>query len=234
MKKIVLALIMSCGIFSMVSADIGVKVGVSAQVGSMEGKGSETNRTNSTTRTSENKEALFATAGIFIEKDLAFLPGRLGEIGSRVSLGYDNIANDLDFGSATNNRRVATLGAAGAAVLATEHKLSAKVTGMETIYATININDWLYVKAGEVTVDFDATFVGSATSSYKKGHELDGTVVGFGVEKISDNGMFFRLEYNDYNIDGKSVQNGGTDSVFTAKLHDITGQTGRIAIGKAF
>ena len=51
---------------------------------------------------------------------------------------------------------------------------------------------------------------------------------------MSDNGMFFRLEYNDYDIDGKSVANSGTDSKFTATLNDVTGSTGRVSIGKAF
>ena len=30
-----------------------------------------------------------------------------------------------------------------------------KVTGFETLYATLNVTDWLYVKAGAVTVDVD-------------------------------------------------------------------------------
>ena len=77
-------------------------------------------------------------------------------------------------------------------------------------------------------------FTGSATSSYPTSHSLDGTVVGFGVEKSSDNGMFFRLEYNDYSIDGKSIVNAGADSKFTATLNDVSGSTGRVSIGKAF
>ena len=236
MKKLVMSLLMTFGIFTMVSADIGLKVGVSAQIGSMETSGSEKNRTTGEVNKSNGgkaEEALFGTAGYFIEKDLAFLPGRLGTIGSRLSFGYDNIVHDLDLGTSRNIRR-ASLGATGGTVAATSHSLNAKVTGFETIYAAINLTDWLYVKFGEVTVDVETKFMGSATSSYAKNHALDGTVMGFGVEKISDNGMFFRLEYNDYDIDGKSVKNTGTDSVFTATLNDVTGETGRISIGKAF
>ena len=229
MKKIILAILMTFGIFTMVSADIGVKLGVSAQIGSMEASGSETNSTTGLTETSETKETLFATGGFFIEKDLAFLPGPFG----RLSIGFDNIIHDLDLGTA-DNARLATLGAAGAVVPATVHKLDAEITGFETLYATLNITDWLYVKAGSVTVDVDTKFTGSATSTYAKTHSLDGTVMGFGVEKSSDNGMFFRLEYNDYSIDGKSVANTGTDSKFTAVLNDVSGSTGRISIGKAF
>ena len=52
--------------------------------------------------------------------------------------------------------------------------------------------------------------------------------------KTSESGLFFRLEYNDYDIDGKSVKNTGTDSKFTTTLNDVTGATGRISVGKAF
>ena len=228
MKKMILAILMTFGIFTMVSADIGVKLGVSAQIGSMEASGKETS-SGGTTTTSQNEEALFATGGFFIEKDLAFLPGPF----ARLSIGYDNIVHDLDLGSQRNPRR-ASLGAAGAVETATDHSLEAEVTGFETLYATLNLTDWLYLKAGEVTVDVATKFSGSATSNYPTSHSLDGTVMGFGVEKSSDNGMFFRLEYNDYSIDGKSVKNAGADSVFTATLNDVSGSTGRISIGKAF
>ena len=234
MKKIILAILMTFGIFTMVSADIGVKLGVSAQIGSMEASGSEKNSDGVTaTRKSNNREALFGTGGFFIEKDLAFLPGRVGDLGSRIHIGYDNIVHDLDVGT-VSNRQIASLGAAGAVTAPANHSANAKITGFETVYATINITDWLYVKAGSVTMDVDTVFKGSATSSYAKSHSLDGTVMGFGVSRTTDTGWFTRLEYNDYDIDGKSVKNTGTDSKFTAVLSDVTGSTGRISFGKAF
>ena len=222
---------MTLGTFSMVSAEIGIKVGVSAQIGTMETSGSESNSDGVTaTQTSPIREALFGTAGYFIEKDLKFLPV---PIINRISVGYDNIAHDLDLGTASNVR-LASLGASGATVVATEHSVNAKVDGFETVYATLNITDWLYVKAGSVTVDVKTKFVGSDTSAYATNHSLDGTMTGIGLAHQSDSGLFFRLEYNDYEIDGKSVANTGTDSKFTAKLNDVSGSTGRISIGKAF
>jgi len=228
MKKIVIALLVTFGLTTIVSAEIGVKVGVSAQIGEMETSGKEVS-SDGTTATSEKEKALFATGGFFIEKDLAFLPGPF----ARLSIGYDNIVHDLDLGSQSNYRE-ASLGAAGAVRSKRNHTLEAEVTGFETLYATINITDWLYVKAGSVTVDVTTKFNGTETSTYPTGHSLDGTVMGFGVEKSSDNGMFFRLEYNDYEIDGKTVTNSGTDSKFTSTLNDVTGSTTRISIGKAF
>ena len=238
MKKIILAALMISGIFTMVSADIGLNIGVSAQIGSMEASGKEVS-SDGTTETSNTREALFGTGGFFIEKDLAFLPGRLGTIGSRIHLGYDNTVNDLDLGTINNARAFTKIPGVAATDIGeqledTNHSLNAKITGFTTTYATLNITDWLYVKAGNVDVDISTEFKGTTTSSYANSHSLDGNMYGFGLQKTSDNGLFFRAEYNDYSIDGKSVVNAGADSKFTATLNDVDGTTGKILIGKAF
>ena len=227
MKKIILGLLVTFGLCSMVSAEIGIKVGVSTQIGEMEASGKETSSAG--TSESGKEKHLFATGGFFIEKDLAFLPGPFG----RLSIGYDNIVHDLDLGT-QNNLRSSTLGAAGAVTTNTNHSLNAKLTGFETIYATLNITDWLYIKGGSVTVDLDTEFKGTATSKYAKSHSLDGTVMGFGIHKEADSGWFARLEYNDYDIDGKTVSNTGADTKFSATLNDVSGTTTRVSFGKAF
>ena len=219
MKKIILAALMISGIFTMVSADIGLNIGVSAQIGSMEASGKEVNSTNSTTETSNTREALFGTGGFFIEKDLAFLPGRLGTINNARAFTKIPGVAATDIGEQLED---------------TNHSLNAKITGFTTTYATLNITDWLYVKAGNVDVDISTEFKGTTTSSYANSHSLDGNMYGFGLQKTSDNGLFFRAEYNDYSIDGKSVVNAGADSKFTATLNDVDGTTGKILIGKAF
>ena len=212
-------------------ADLGVNLGVSAQIGSMETQGKETSSAG-TSQTSQVEEHIFATAGFFIEKDLTFLPGPL----ARLSIGFDNIAHDLDLGTQSNFRN-ASLGAKDASAVASgENSLSAEVTGFETFYATLRITDWLYVKGGNVTVDVTTEHHqnGVKQTSYGDNHSLDGTMVGLGVEHTADNGLFFRVEYNDYSIDGKSVVSGKTDSKFTAELKDVSGSTGRISVGKSF
>ncbi len=214
--------------------NLGIKAGFTAQIGSMETSGKETSSAG-TTETSNVREAFFGTGGYFIEKDLAFLPSKLGEIGSRIHIGYDTIVHDLDLGTVTNVRAASDGAVAGSFdLLPAEHSLNAKIDGFETVYATINLTDWLYVKAGSVTVDIVTDYEGSAQSNYAKTHELDGNVIGFGLSRETDNGWFTRLEYNEYDIDGKSVVNAGVDSVFTATLNDVSGSTGRISIGKAF
>ena len=235
MKKTILAVFFSLFFSAVASADIGLNVGVSAQIGVMEAKGEEKSSAG-TTETSDTEEALFGTIGGFIEKDLSFLPGIGDGIGSRIAIGYDNIGHELDLGTQTNVRNTTTLKASGNTIPAGENSLKATVTDFQTIYATIHILDWLYVKGGEVTVDVDTEFTknGVKSSDYGNSHELDGTVFGIGVEKMSDNGMFFRVEYNSYDIDGKSVASSGSDSKFTATLKDVSGETARLSVGKAF
>ena len=241
MKKTLLIAIFSMFLGSFANAEIGLNVGVSAQLGELSAKGEERNSDSQTNAAdgvgtqSRTEEALFGTAGFFIEKDLSFLPGRLEGIGSRISIGYDNIFHDIDLGT-SNNVRAASLGAAGATVPAGSNQLNAKVSDFQTVYAQVNITDWLYVKAGEVTVDVDTRFTknGVVSTDYGSGHELSGNVWGFGVQNTADNGFFFRLEYNNYDIDGKTVTSAGADSTLTAELKDVSGETGRISIGKAF
>ena len=242
MKKLLISILMLAGIFTMASAEVGVKVGFTAQLGELETSGSESSTaTGNTTETSDKEKALLGTAGFFIEKDLAFLPGPFG----RISVGYSNIAHDLDLGTQSNSRsnfqngaQQQTLGATGTVAKGNQepaaHSLNAKITGFSNLYAMINLTDWLYVKAGTVEVDVKTKFSGSTTSSYAENHSLDGSMIGFGVESMNDNGLFFRLEFNDYNIDGKSVKNAGTDSTFTATLADVKGSTTRISVGKSF
>ena len=57
---------------------------------------------------------------------------------------------------------------------------------------------------------------------------------GFGIAKSTDNGFFMRIEYNNYDIEGKKVVSTKTDSKFTAELKDSSGDTTRISIGKSF
>ena len=229
MKKLILAILMTFGIFTMVSADIGVKLGVSAQIGSMETSGKETSSdATATTKTSSTEEALFGTAGFFIEKDLAFLPGPFG----RLSVGFDNIAHDLDLGSQSNYRE-RTLGAGGAVELKSKHTLEAEVTDFETLYATLNVTDWLYLKSGTTSLSVKTTESLETTGSYPN-VELDGTMWGFGVHNQRDNGIFFRVEANYYDIDGVTVNNSNADSVMQVKLDGINGATAKASIGKAF
>ncbi|WP_415321191.1 hypothetical protein ABXT63_01430 [Candidatus Pelagibacter sp. Uisw_092] len=234
-KLIVVAVSIMLTSFTVVSAEIGVNIGVSAQVGTMKATGTEKStdaaRADSVTK---EQEALFASGSFFVEKELSFLPSILG----RLSIGYDNMAHDLDLGTATNYRNIdfrdkSVAVAANPNVNSSNNSVSATVDGFETIYLTANITDWLYVKAGQVSVDIK-TNEKLETGGIYDDASLDGTLIGFGIHHEAENGMFVRLEYNDYSIDGATLTNKGTDSTRSVIVSDVDGTTGRISIGKAF
>ena len=227
MKKITIAIFILLGSFSMASAELGVNIGISAQLGTMDASATE-GSTDTLVRQTEKGEVLFGTGSFFIEKELSFLPGPL----ARLSIGYDNIAHDIDLGTATN----VSMGVqqnVGNEQVGFTNQVSATIDGFSTVYGTINITDWLYVKGGNVTVDVKTTEGLESGGSYDNA-SLDGTVFGFGLHKESENGLFFRLEYNDYSIDGVTLLNKGAKSSRSVTLKSVEGETGRISVGKAF
>tara|TARA_B100000780_G_scaffold201552_1_gene142925 strand:+ start:1274 stop:1975 length:702 start_codon:yes stop_codon:yes gene_type:complete len=233
MKKITIAIFMLLSYFSIASAELGINIGVSAQLGIMEGSGSEGSTAVASEReTSETKETLFAMGSYFAELELGFLPGPL----KRITLGYDNIAHDIEFDSSSNVGQAEGNSATGAnsADINFHNKVSATIDGFETLYATVRLTDWLYVKGGQLTVDVKTTeSLNSSDNSYGNA-SLDGTLMGVGLHHESDNGLFFRVEWNDYKIDGVTLASLGTTSNRSVTLNESSGQTGRISVGKAF
>ena len=226
MKKLTIAIFMLIGTISMASAELGINVGVSAQIGKMDASATE-GSTTSLVRQTETGEV--GSGSFFIEKELSFLPGPL----SRLSIGYDNMAHDIDFGTANNVSRKADIDNTGTKQIGFDNQVSATVDGFSTVYGTIKITDWLYVKGGNVSVDVTTSEKLQSGGSYDN-TSLDGTVIGFGFHHEKDNGLFFRLEYNDYSIDGVTLQNKGASSQRSVILKDVDGQTGRVSVGKSF
>jgi hypothetical protein len=227
MKKLLISVLMVLGTFSMVSADIGLKVGVSAELGELSGSATETNTSTSSATAARVEEGLFAKASFFVEKDLSFLPGPLG----RLSVGFDNMGHDLDLGSASNHQVNVLMAKQGTLVESRDditNTVSATVTGFKTVYGTFNITDWLFVKAGTVTVDIKNK--SSINSSAVYGDmSLDGNVIGAGLHIQHDNGWFSRLEIQEYSIDGKDLTSTGTNSTRKVSLKDVDGTTSRVS-----
>jgi hypothetical protein len=227
MKKLLISVLMVLGTFSMVSADIGIKVGVAAELGELSGSATETNTSTTTATAARVEDGMFGKASFFIEKDLAFLPGPLG----RLSVGFDNMGHDLDLGSSTNTQRAVLMSDGSSQTLS--NTVSASVTGFKTVYATLNLTDWLFLKMGTVTVDVKNKS-SIETSAVYKDASLDGNVVGAGIHISHDNGWFSRVELQEYSIDGVTLTSTGTASTRKVSLKDIDGTTGRISFGKAF
>ena len=216
--------------YTMASAELGVNIGVSGQIGTMDASAKETSTDAAHTEQKTNtQEALFASGTYFIEKELTFLPWFL----ERLTLGYDNQVHDIDMGNATNTMKDNLEGKADVAKPTMHNQVSATVDKFETVYMTVRLTDWLYVKGGNVTVDVKTTEKLESGGKYDDA-SLDGTMYGIGIHKETDTGWFTRLEWNEYDIDGVTLKNKGTDAKTSVVLSAISGETARISFGKAF
>ena len=223
MKKLILFTTIICLFLVPARAELGINIGVSAQVGTAEASGSESEA--GTVSQSKTEEMLFGTGSFFIEKTLDFLPGPF----ARLALGYDYVPHDIGTGTATNIRFDQDGDLLNDRV---ENNVKANFEDLNTFYLTADITDWLYVKAGLVSVDAISKETLGTGSAYGNA-KLDGEVYGFGLKTSTDSGLFFRAEANWMDIDGVTLTST-TNSDNTVTLDGIDTVSGRISIGKSF
>ena len=238
MKKILISAFLLLGSFSMASAELGVKIGVSGNLGEFTATGSESeNGVVSNSAGEEDASMLGAMGSIFGEVKLGFLPGPL----SRISIGYDQVVHKIKTGTASNDRGVGNgeVGgdlqgkAAGNHIrIRAKNDVSATIDNINTMYALLNITDWLYLRGGVVEADIETTEELDTGSTYGN-TSIDGTVFGVGVNFTTDSGWFMRAEYNDTELDGVTLTSE-TNSDNTVTLKDLSGETARISVGKSF
>ena len=223
MRKLTIAIIMLFSTISLASAEMGVNIGISADVGTFSTSGSENE--NGEVSKKKDAESLVGYGSIFIEKTLNFLPGPFG----RLSVGYSHVPHDLKSGTADREDSDKTTTATG---LRVDQKIQADFSNFNTVYATLRITDWLYVKAGSIDVDVTTNEKLGTGSSYGN-TSLDGSTIGAGIHIAKDNGLFFRFEVNDQSFDGVKLTST-TNSANSVTITDLDGTTAKIAIGKSF
>ena len=223
MRKLTIAIIMLFSTISLASAEMGVNIGISADVGTFSTSGSENE--NGEVSKKKDAESLVGYGSIFIEKTLNFLPGPFG----RLSVGYSHVPHDLKSGTADREDSDMKDSNTSANV---KQKIQADFSNFNTVYATLRITDWLYVKAGSIDVDVTTNEKLGTGSSYGN-TSLDGSTIGAGIHIAKDNGLFFRFEVNDQSFDGVTLTST-TNSDNKVTITDLDGTTAKIAIGKSF
>jgi hypothetical protein len=226
MKKMILTLFLGLLMFiSKASAEIGVNVGISGQLGLYAATATEFDEgTHGTTSGPDetNKESEFLGLGygsIFIEKTL----------GQYLLVGIDYVPSALE--TETSETIVNDKGATDASTKKT-NKVQVDFEDLTTYYVGLNLGDsGAYVKAGIVTVDV-ITNESLGTGSTYGNTDLDGTLIGLGYNRDFDNGMFVRAEGAYTEFDGASVTSSTTVNKIT--LNSLDGVTGKISIGKSF
>ena len=223
MRKLTIAIIMLFSTISLASAEMGVNIGISADVGTFSTSGSENE--NGEVSKKKDAESLVGYGSIFIEKTLNFLPGPFG----RLSVGYSHVPHDLKSGTADREDKDMKDDNSTPIV---KQKIQADFSNFNTVYATLRITDWLYVKAGSIDVDVTTNEKLGTGSSYGN-TSLDGSTIGAGIHIAKDNGLFFRFEVNDQSFDGVKLTST-TNSANSVTITDLDGTTAKMAIGKSF
>ena len=213
MKKLIIAfLAMSLGSFSMASAELGVNIGVSGQMGVFSADGSETERD---TKERAGTTTVVGYSSVFIEKTL----------GSRLTIGYDYVPSALSTDTAESTR-VTDIGTSGT------NSVAADFEDLSTVYASFNITENFYITGGMVSVDV-ITKESLATGSAYGNASLDGEMYGAGYNYDFDNGVFLRAEANVMLMDGFTLTST-TNADNTIKLDHLNGANGKVSIGKSF
>ena len=223
MKKLLIAILVSLGSFSMVSAEIGVNVGVSLSVGEYQASGFEIE--DDETSGKQKEEMVGALGSFFIEKELSFLPWHL----KRITVGYDKVLHKVATGTHDTHRtdqKGGSIADAGGT-----QKVSADIDNISTVYATLRLTDWLYLKTGSMSMDVITTESLHTGSTYPNA-SLDGDMVGIGFVHTSDSGLFFRAEYSESSIDGVKLTSSNTANSVT--LDGVDSENATLSIGKAF
>jgi hypothetical protein len=218
MKKIIIAASFILGSFSMVSAEIGVNVGVSGNLAVFHATGVETEVAEKNT---EDATGVAGYSSFFIEKTL----------GDRITIGYDYVSSSLESETAETVRNDLKAKADGASTAVT-NSVKVAFEDLSTLYVALNITENLYVKAGMATVDV-ITKESLATGSAYGNTSLDGSVMGVGYNNTFDNGMFFRVEGTYMDFDNAKLTST-TNSDNTIELNNLEGASGKLSIGKSF
>lgn len=205
MKKIIIGLFAILYSFS-ASAEVGVNVGISGQIGVFEATAHEKEGPSGAVEKSGEEDAMAALgyASIFIEK----------ELGPILTIGLDYVPAALESETTDTTRTDATSGA-GAAVT---QKVQVDFEDLTTVYVALRLTESFYVKAGMSQVDV-ITNESLGTGSTYANTDLDGTVLGVGYNHTLDNGIFVRAEGTYQNFGGTTLSGSGDTSVTVDEIN---------------
>jgi len=225
MRKIAITILIFLGSFSMASAELGVNIGISGQMGVFHATGlDEDSNTVGTETQKEDATGVIGYSSFFIEKTL----------GQYITVGYDFSADTLSSETA-NNDRCSTSGVETEEVLDAScntkdvNKVQLDFSDMSQTYVAINVTPSVYVKAGVTSMDVKTNEVLGTGATYKD-FTLDGTVMAIGFNRKFDNSMFVRAEGSYQEYDNHNATSGD----HKISLKDFEGVSAKFSIGKSF
>lgn len=181
MRKI---LIVFLTLFFSTASYAEISFGVSAALTSIDASGTETEGGESTSGSTDNTVVI---PSIFVEKSLG-----------AITVGLDYIPMDADVSSKTKSRNdteTSVSGTAASTTTARTNKAQAELSEHITLYASYDLTDSLYIKAGVANVSLNTT-ENLGTGSKYGNVDITGGLIGFGVQ--NDSGLRLEVVYTDY------------------------------------
>ena len=193
------------------------RIGIAAGLTNVEGDGTETLK-DSSKKASKTVDDTTVIPSIFLE--LAADNG--------FGLGIEHVPGSADIG--TGSRADDDAETSGG------NKASAEIDGLTSLYAIKTFDNGLFLKVGMTQTDVITKETLNTGSTYGN-KSVDGKLIGIGIHKVRDNGVFFRAsaEYTAY--DSITLTSGVADAVTgtTNKVDaDVDTMAFKISIGKAF
>ena len=217
MKKI-LTILFACAFFG-ASANAEKRIGISAAYTMFSSDGTETLKSSSQKLSkTHDDEAIVPSIFFEVVKD------------NGVAFGIDYVPGSAELGSGRNARTDTDTD--DASDTSGNNDVSAELTSHTTLYVTIPAGAG-YVKAGVARATIDTTET-LATGTKYGNEDVNGFIIGLGINKDNSNGTFFRTELSYTNYEEATFQGTlDSDSVRNKIDGDVDAVAVRVSLGKA-
>ena len=223
MKKTLIGLVISMFWIVSASADVGARLGVTGNAALYAATATELD-TGSHGTTTDFDES---------QTQSEYLGLTYASVFAEVGFGPVFIGVDYMPGSITTEESSTTVGDKTTSATSTQvtNKVSVEFENLTNFYAGVRILDTFFVKAGSLSVDLN-TKESLGTGSTYGNTNVDGTMLGVGMDKVLDNGMFFRVEGQYSEFDSASLTSSSGSQKIT--MESLDGVIGKLSFGKAF
>ena len=223
MKKTLIGLVISMFWIVSASADVGARIGVSGNAALYAAQATELDSGAHGTTASHDEQVTQSE----------ILGAVYGTVFAEIGFGPAFIGMDYMPGALETEEASTTVGDKTTSDTSTQVTNTVKVEfeNLTTIYAGVRILDSFFVKVGSLSVDLN-TKENLGTGSTYGNTNIDGNMMGVGMDKTLDNGVFIRAEAQYSEFDSASLTSSSGSQKIT--IDNLDGLIGKVSIGKAF
>ncbi len=223
MKKTLIGLVISMFWFASASADVGARLGVTGNAALYAATATELdNGTHGTTTDFDESQTQSEYLGL-----------TYASVFAEVGFGPAFVGVDYMPGAIETEEASTTVGDKTTSATSTQVTNTVKVEfeNLTNFYLGVRVLDSFYVKAGTLSVDLN-TKESLGTGSTYGNTTVDGSMMAVGMDKVLDNGMFFRVEGQYSEFDSASLTSSSGSQKIT--MDSLDGVVAKLSFGKAF